>query len=202
MRTTTPIKPNRSSRAPAHIECAGGKSKRQKVWEAIRAAGDGWTTANIASAAGVDSRAVRTYLSALKAGGYITATYAAPHRAHRYALTNDIGIDAPRITLTGQVITMGLAQQHMWQTLRITGHALTPVELAGLSSTVGVPVSLTAARDYLGYLNRAGYLSSTGGRFRLIKNTGPKAPMVQRTKRVYDPNNDSVAMQEVDDGDI
>lgn len=200
--TNYPPPGRHSTRAPAHIELAGGKSKRQRVWEAIRAADDDWTASAIAAAAGVDGTAVRTYLMALKAGGYITATYAAPHRAHRYALTNDVGIDAPRVTLTGQPITMGAAQQQMWQTLRITGQALSPAELAGLASTERVQVTLTAARDYLGYLNRAGYLAVAGGRYRLTKNTGPRAPMVQRTKRVYDPNSDSVAMQEVDDGDI
>lgn len=194
--------PRRSTRSPAHIECAGGKSKRQRVWEAIRATGEEWTTAEIAAAAGVDATAVRTYLTALRAGGYITATYTALHRARRYTLTRDVGIDAPRVNIDGQPITMGAAQQQMWQTLRITGQALTPAELSGLASTERVPVSLTAARDYLGYLNRAGYLSAAEGRYRLIKNTGPRAPMVQRTKQVYDANTARVMHQEVDDGDI
>lgn len=205
MQTATNYPPpgRHSTRAPAHIELAGGKSKRQRVWEAIRARkGVEWTTSEIATAAGVDATAVRTYLTALRAGGYIEATYTALHRARRYMLANDVGIDAPRVTLTGQPITMGAAQQQMWQTLRITGQALSPAELAGLASTERVQVTLTAARDYLGYLNRAGYLAAADGRYQLIKNTGPRAPMVQRTKRVYDPNSDSVAMQEVDDGDI
>lgn len=200
--TNYPLPGRHSTRAPAHIELAGGKSKRQRVWEAIRARkGVEWTTSEIANAAGVDATAVRTYLTALRAGGYIEAT-GAGKRARRYRLANDVGIDAPRVTLTGQPITLGSAQQQMWQTLRITGQALSPAELSGLASTERVPVTLTVARDYLGYLNRAGYLAVAGGRYRLTKNTGPRAPMVQRTKRVYDPNSNSVAMQEVDDGDI
>lgn len=189
------LKNTHPTRAPAHIECAGGKSKRQRVWEAIRVAGDGWTTDSIAKASGMDATAVRTYLSALKAGGYITAV-PDQTRIHRHTLIKDVGIDAPRINRRGSPITLGLAQQQMWQTLRITGQAFSPDELSGLASTPRVPVSPAAAAGYLGHLRRAGYLVATAkGRYRLIKNTGPRAPMVQRTKSVYDPNQDVVMQQ-------
>ena len=74
-------------------------------------------------------------------------------------------------------------------------------------------VSEASADDYIIFLHRAGYLkmiapAKVGGfskvrekaRYRFLshKNTGPKAPMIQRVKHVYDPNLEQVVWPKED----
>lgn len=95
----------------------------------------------------------------------------------------------------------------MWRTLRLLPGDTNARELAAHAATVAVPVSLSAAEHYLGALNAAGYLLRTqagkglgkagkgiAARYRLkpARNTGPRPPMICKTKVVYDPNEDEV----------
>jgi hypothetical protein len=68
------------------------------------------------------------------------------------------------------------------------------------------------AQDYLNQLALAGYLIEikkgqaqgthpTRFRFNPARNTGPRPPMIQRTKAVYDPNLGQVVWQEEPDHD-
>ena len=66
------------SRKPAHLEMIGGKSPRQRMWEAIRdtAIGGnpengGFTATDIARACKIEAPAVSEYLRALHLGGYL-----------------------------------------------------------------------------------------------------------------------------------
>jgi hypothetical protein len=72
-------------------------------------------------------------------------------------------------------------------------------DLAIAASVYGAPVRFHEARTYLGFLHRGGYLavqappSTTPGEhrrttYRFIRNTGPLAPMVTRSRAVWDPN--------------
>jgi hypothetical protein len=87
----------------------------------------------------------------------------------------------------------------MWRTLRILRADTNARELAAHASTPQIQVRETAANDYLQNLHRAGYLHRVkpghgvgrGGiqaRYRLIRDTGPRPPMVCRADAVYDPN--------------
>lgn len=192
------------ARKPAQLELKGGKGPRQRVWDLIRAT-RGKPFERLAVIPGdVPVETARTYLAALEKAGYIALEGdrpgAFPHyRVRRYVLARDAGVDAPRVKRDGTTVTQGLAQEQMWRTLRLLKGDTNARELAAHASTPEVPVQETAAADYLGNLHRADYLLRTkegkgkgcGGiqaRYRLQRNTGPRPPMVCRTKALYDPN--------------
>lgn len=161
----------------------------------------------------VDADTLRSYLRCLIAakivahvgertepGAATRKTYSA--KLHR--LIVDEGVDAPRVRKDGSRVTQGLAQEQMWRTLRLlAGGDTNARELAAHASSSIAPVAEVAAADYLRMLALAGYLDCTvqghgalgsapavQSRFRLRadRNTGPKPPMICRTKVVFDPN--------------
>ncbi|WP_153116057.1 hypothetical protein [Rhodocyclus tenuis] len=200
-------------------EYVGGVGPRQRVWDAIRllAATEGvvFTERDILSAvprkalADVDLSAIRDYRRGLVAAGIlVVAVEGTARNAAAYRLAVDSGIEAPRVRRDGTRVTTGLAQEQMWRTLRMLPTEFNARELASYASTPENPVSEVAAADYLGNLNRAGYLivvsvgkgnaySSQRARYRLDprRNSGPKPPMVCRTHVVYDPNLGRVVWQ-------
>lgn len=191
---------------------AGGKGPRQRIWEAIRArAGVPWTRYTIARAAGVADTTVTTYAQALEKAGIVVR--AGETRINALAaevswtLARDEGLEAPRLKRDGSRVTQGLAQEQMWRTLRILPGDLNARELAAHASTEAAPVTLAAAEHYLTGLHAAGYLlraaagkglgkpgKGLAARYRLhpARNTGPRPPMVCRTRAVYDPNEGKV----------
>lgn len=188
----------------------GGKGPRQRIWEAIRAMGDQeWTRYQIVRAAKVEGSTVVTYLQALAKAGIIAVTQqiavSGAARENRYQLVNDEGLDAPRLRRDGSRVTQGLSQEQMWRTLRMMSADTNARELSAHASTPQIAVLEITADDYLRALHTAGYLDRTaegkgtgnGGiqaRYRLkrSRNTGPRPPMICRTKVVYDPNEDKV----------
>lgn len=157
----------------------------------------------------VDPETARTYVAALQRAEIVELAKVEPGRygRKRYRLLRDEGADAPRLRRDGSRVTQGLAQEQMWRTLRMVRGDTNARELAAHASTPDVPVAEDAAHDYLMRLHIAGYLDRTaegkgigrgwgkGGtgrqaryRLRADRNTGPKPPMVCRTKVVFDPN--------------
>ena len=180
---------------------AGGKGPRQKIWEAIRAMGTEaeWDKYTIARRADVEDQTVGTYIQALVKGGIVVETCREKHgnvaQKVCYRLAIDKGLDAPRLRRDGSPVVQGLSQEQMWRTLRMMNADTNFRELAAHASTPGVPVSPAAASDYIQVLYHAGYLTQTraGGpakpaRYKLKKNTGPRPPMLCRTRVLYDPN--------------
>lgn len=201
------------ARRPAPLELVGGKGPRQRLWDAIRARkGAEWTRYEISRAANVDDGTTSTYVQSLQAAGIVDST-----REERktnvaavryYKLLKDEGIDAPRVRRDGSRVAQGLPQEQMWRTLRSLKGDTNARELAAYASTDAIQVDEEAAGDYLKHLYAADYLvrtaearrvgrsGKTQSRYRLLKNTGPRAPMICRTKVVYDPNLGKVVHQE------
>lgn len=193
------------SRKPAHIEvakAAGRPYGRRAVWLAIRELGT-FTQAELRlSIPHVNKHVVKEYVAALIKAGYVAPgqMITAPTKWHsagrvrQYALIRNTGVDAPRLKKDGTEMPP-TAQQHMWTAMKIIGW-FTPAELAGGASTAEVQVSLEAAKDYVKHLHASGYLQKSAGKgvtsYRLINDTGGMAPMVQRTKVVFDPNRNEI----------
>lgn len=188
---------------------AGGKGPRQMIWDAIRANGleAEWTRYQIARAAGVEDNTAVTYLQALAKAGFIVVTH--EERINNiatekyYRLVRDEGIEAPRLRRDGSRVTQGLVQEQMWRALRMLKGDINARELSAHASTPAVTVDESAAEHYLGVLHKAGYLQCTKvgkglghvgrgvqARYILVPicNTGPRPPMVCKTKVLYDPN--------------
>ncbi|WP_410499674.1 hypothetical protein [Chitinibacter sp. S2-10] len=206
----------RHKRQSAELEMKGGKSKRQRIWEAVRLLRDSFSISSISSTSKIEAATVQTYLLALNKGGYIAALddTAVIGQEKILHLIRDNGLEAPRLQRDGQPVQQGRAQEQMWRTMRILGRDFNHLELAELASTDEVRVAETAANDYLRNLSHAGYLirqskgkgHGNGGtpsryRFDPTRYSGPRPPMIQRTKSVYDPNLGKVVWQEAPDHD-
>lgn len=219
-------------RKPVHLERKGGKSPRQRIWEALRAlaltpsphpGGEGeeqhaqslpmgrFDLDRIERATRIEPATIFSYLRSLQKAGFIAVVEpATAQRKQVYALARDNGCEAPRIDKQGRPVTQGMGNEQMWRTLRLIGE-FGALELAAHASTERVPVLAQTAERYLGHLYRAGYLVlvcparklGSGGyqpaRYRLApgKYSGPRPPMIQRSKAVYDPNLDQVVWEEV-----
>lgn len=177
-----------SNRKPAHLEYVGGKSPRQRIWENIRANKTGFTVKDLVGSlpGTIHADSTRCYVKALAAGRFLQFDEALNH----YTLIKDNGVEAPRVRKDGSLVTQGRAQENMWRTLRTLAYPVNHHELAGIASTKEHPVNPIAARDYLLNLKLAGYLDKSQGKYRLLPamNTGPRPPMIQRIKQIYDPN--------------
>lgn len=181
---------------------ASAAPNRQRIWETIRAlhADDQPISARDVWALMVDTMPrsrVEDYIRSLAAGGYLKLLNPDRRRGvvAEFALIRDVGVEAPRVRRDGSVPPVP-GREHLWRTLRIIGD-FTAAELADAASTPESPIARNTADEYCLFLRAAGYLqvtrpSSPGipTRYRLLPSrwTGPLAPMIQRTKRLYDPN--------------
>ncbi|WP_047257975.1 hypothetical protein [Chromobacterium subtsugae] len=186
---------------PAHIEMAGGRDTRQRIWEAVRARRNGFTRLDIAMATDMGVHTIRRYIQALQHAGFVAGREERLRigQEKTYYLARDNGLEAPRITTGGKPITQGLGQENVWRTLRIMGGEFSAAELAAMASTEAVQVDPYVVAAYLGHLEHAGYVTFVAmdgknrrWRFNPTRNTGPRPPMIQKTKAVYDPNIDRV----------
>lgn len=195
-------------RKPVHLELKGGKGLRQIVWERIRSLNGAEFSLVDVVKGGEATDTVRDYIEGLARAGYLTLTQTAitngnlqQRRSRRWKLARDTGADAPRVRRDGTPVTQGLAQERMWRCLRMLKGDINAKELAAHASIEGAPVKESTANDYLLNLRLAGYCEITKdaqrhqcgkaaqrARYRLISNTGPRPPMVQRTDTLYDPN--------------
>lgn len=204
------------SRKAAHTEAAEAQGRipgRRGVWAAIRAL-QTFTRAELRLAVPhVSQNAVHEYLAQLVKAGFVqVGDWAAGQsrgagKVRQYTLVRDIGVEAPRLSKNGQELPPS-AQQLMWGTMKILGwfspeelaaHAGIDSVAAGLSGTPEVRIPPETAREYARRLYLAGYLQASGDgqpRYRLIKDTGGLAPMIQRTKVVFDPNLNAVMWHE------
>jgi hypothetical protein len=176
-----------NNRKPAHLEFVGGKSPRQRIWEKIRSYNGLTFTLQdlIGDLPGtIHKDTTRTYVHSLVAAGHLET------QEGFYLLVRDNGVEAPRVRKDGSEVTQGRAQENLWRTLRSLNHTVSYHELAAMASTPDHPVSTSFAMDYLLNLHKAGYLNKIGQKYHLnpAMNTGPRPPMIQRIKQVYDPN--------------
>ncbi|MCY1356276.1 hypothetical protein D9M68_516010 [compost metagenome] len=174
------------------LEMQGTKGNRQRVWEALRAHRDSFTAYQVARQSQVHDDTVRSYLQSLLRGGWVEVISGERFEQQTLRLVRDNGAEAPAVTRDGRLSPVGRGTEAMWRTLRILGE-VDAVQLAEQASAA-VPTTLWAARSYLKWLKRAGYVQVIGtdkrARYRLVlgRNTGPRPPMIQRIGQVFDPN--------------
>jgi hypothetical protein len=169
---------------------------RQAIWEALRAADAPMTRAQIHETTKVPPTTIGNYLQGLaEAGLVMKADGPGVHPVWSLSGT-DTGYHAPRVRRDGSRVVTGDGCGNMWRTMRAMGE-FSPRELASHSTTDTVGVSETHAKVYCSKLLAAGFLrvlrKARPGQqqaiYRLVRNTGPRPPVVQRVQRVFDPNN-------------
>jgi hypothetical protein len=170
------------------------KPSRQDIWDAIQAHPEAFTTDFLGRRSLANQKTIEDYLKCLIAGGYISKDETCEPTS--YTLLRDAGQHAPRLRLDGTPVTQGAGTENMWRSIYML-REFTHEDIAQHATTTDVKVSTKTARAYVGVLNRCGYLKvlrkaePIKGRlaqYRLIRNTGPRPPQVQRVKRIYDPN--------------
>ena len=174
---------------------------RQEIWTAIRAFGPGraFTLVELVDASHANRKTAQDYLRCLGPGGIVET-----REGGSYALITDAGYHAPRLNRSGQPVTQGAGTENMWRSMRMLTQ-FSWQDIAAHSTTPSVTVSSDSAKTYCGMLLKCGYLrvipkADTRGRlaiYRLVRNSGPLPPMIQRVKRVYDPNTRAVYGEEV-----
>lgn len=198
------------SRLPAVTELAGGKSQRQRVWEAIRslsacALGGAFSADDLSRCSKVEMPIVRDYLVGLAAGDYLRVVNIKQERRVKkfFFLAKDTGVEAPRVRRDGSPVIAGRGTQAMWDAITVLD-TFTHAFLAELAM-----VKPATAANYCGFLGRAGYLelvlpghgTGRGGVasvWRCVREhrNKPRAPMITRLKAVYDPNVHQIVWQD------
>lgn len=193
----------KAGRKPAPLERVGALTPRERIWAAMRRM-QRWDLYTLSRRAQAADETVQTYCASLLKAGFVARDRAQTKTAKgsfgpcQYRLVRDVGLDAPRVRRDGSLIEIATARERMWAALKVL-QTFTSRELVMVASVEGAPVSEQDAKSYLKHLSRAGYLSvrRRPGRlshYRLHRamDTGPKPPIVQRVKRIYDPNLDRV----------
>lgn len=147
---------------------------------------------------------IRTYVKRLTLGNFLENIEGVSHIGNvtgsytrkRWALINDVGIDAPRLDKKGCQSKQGIVRKRLWNAMKILKE-FNWFELSAAAETDGIKIKELDVRDYLKHLKKAGYIRvvvqathTSPARYRFIAayNTGPLPPMVQRVKQVFDPN--------------
>ena len=172
-----------------------GLDSRQAIWDAIRRL-ETFTTREVRNETLLTMDSVRDYLEGLEAAGYIAPSVKVQGYPTVWKILKDIGVEAPRVRKDGSPVTQGQGRENMWQAMRIL-RTFTARELAVAARTPECMVRESTAADYAKHLHKAGYLSKQDCVYHMLPTafTGPLAPMIQRTKRVWDPNQRKVRWQ-------
>jgi predicted ArsR family transcriptional regulator len=167
---------------------------RPAIWAALLRLRRG-TVAEISNASGAPNRTARSYLQALTLAGYVARTDRPDAGAIFELVAERAPKDPPRLRADGQPTRQGSGRDRLWRTMKML-RAFTARDLAVAASLPDAPIALEEAKDYAKTLSAAGYLATVkpgtprGGLavYRLVKNTGPQPPQIQRRNSVYDPN--------------
>ncbi|WP_321276952.1 hypothetical protein [Thiomicrorhabdus indica] len=184
-------------RKPANLMPRNTPTYREAVWIQIRKLKT-FSSRELLKAVRIKALtldSLQYYLRGWVRSGNLNAEGVGANR--RYTLMVDTGVNPPRVNHKGEPITQGKSRQQMWNTMRINGQ-FNYRELATFASTEDHAVSERDAQDYVVHLHKAGYLMqisepNPNGKLAVYKlkpthNTGPKPPLVQRTKIVVDQN--------------
>lgn len=175
-----------------------GIDSREAIWAEIRKRRDSFTVRDLHLSTTMKMESVREYVTGLVNAGYVEekedggglkAKVPFKTPAVIYTLVRDVGIEAPRVRKDGTPVTQGQGTANMWRTMRIIG-TFSARELAVSASTETCIISESTAKSYVSHLCQAGYLVQVKGIYRFVPSmhTGPKPPMIQRVKRVWDQN--------------
>lgn len=170
------------------------------MWEAIRVHKDGFTLTGLTNNfCDLKRETLRTYLRALVKGGYVIKAVEGDIKTPTvFKLSKDVGVNAPNVNPKGELSTSGNGTQQMWRTMRML-RDFSYLDLVAAASTEETPLSVWTVKTYVIALCHAGYLRRVDkGRYAFVsaRFTGPRAPMIQRLKTVFDPNLQRIVWQQ------
>lgn len=176
----------------------GKESRRQKIWEEIRKQRE-FTLDSLTTGSRTDRGTIRTYVVGLEKAGFIRVFdrketdkpfVTTQFKTNCYVLEKDVGIDAPRVTRDGKILSADI-NQDLWRAMKI----LKEFSVTDLIASTTQKTTVDNVKTYCLFLTRAKYLKRNGSRFVFVKSTGAKAPRILRIKAVFDPNLNKVVYQ-------
>lgn len=176
---------------------------RQAMWQALKQTPDQITVAAIAKVTKLHRWTVAKYLKALAEAGHLEVVDAPTGLPGVWRLINDIGHHAPRVRADGSKVTQGEVYNQLWRSM----YMLKDFTFQDLIQSASIEISENTAKDYCKRLLAAGYLKvlrkadphkAQVALYRLIRHSGPKAPQVQKVRRVFDPNSGQVYAGQVE----
>lgn len=201
-------------RKSANVAAVGGVMPRQRVYDVLREYARAQRFVSlwvIATDAQVDEAVVQTYVRALHLAGLVVereevarARCTSDGRTYQpgigqecaYRLVRDLGVEAPRLTREGLALAGLTTQEAIWRAVRVL-RRFSWVDVHAAVSPDDAPTAPATVKAYLADLHAAGYtkkvMTEKPGTpalwaLRPDRDTGPRAPMVQRSKVVFDPN--------------
>ena len=201
------IAPGRGRKAADAMAARGIVDNQQAIWQAICVL-DEFSQKDIQhevyhqQGKPVHHDTIRSYVKRLCLAGFLEVIREEPvfgnARRKIYQRTAEAPVETPRVTREGKPSAPeGSANENMWRTMRILGQ-FTARDLAIHASTEETIVSEGTAKAYTKMLFKAGYLvlAQAGKtpktqhlyRFLPSRYSGPRAPMIQKIKAVFDPN--------------
>ncbi|MFP5259304.1 MAG: hypothetical protein ACLGQH_09795 [Acidobacteriota bacterium] len=186
-------------RKQAHL--TGGITGRDIVWDSLRALRE-TGVGELSRRSGQPKGLVEDYLKALGKAGIVEVVdeqMGPLARLRRvYRLVKDQGLEAPRVRKDGTLLPAS-GRQRMWRAMGILKD-FSPRDLAATASLPEAPVALAEAVYYCRWLEKGGYLKDCGhGRYvvLLAMRHGPRAPMIQRVRRLLDPNTGEILCETI-----
>jgi hypothetical protein len=190
------------SRQAEHVPA--GLTGRDLVWDAMRDLRT-FTVDELCKRTGLKRGSVDDYVQALIKAGLVIRSGDRPSplgnagsfpRAEYSFAAQVVPLETPRVHRDGTIIPQS-GRQRMWRAMGI----LKEFSLRDLVATAGLPeapIEITEAGYYCNWLARGGYLrSAASGRYLVIPamRHGPRAPMIQRVRRLLDPNTGEIVCE-------
>ncbi len=174
----------------------------QHYWDTIMSrhrAGEPFSIRMIDAASNANLAATREFVTRLHKAGILEVVEPAASTIDTLFRPTVIQSVAPRVRRDGVVIESQPGTRCMWNLMRspMARSGFTYRDLVHWGSTDETRIKPGSAKAYIGALAVAGYLicldrgrPGTPATWRLDPrhNTGPEAPMILRTKLVFDPN--------------
>ncbi|MFK5894253.1 MAG: hypothetical protein QM504_13610 [Pseudomonadota bacterium] len=198
-----------------HLQHAMGRKKlrgRDAIWTVIREIRTDISLDDLERKTKINRMTIKSYLQGLTAAGYLEQIAIDKNQSRSsyikrsWNLILDIGVQRPYVDKNGKEVKSAVGRNQMWRVLKMMKNAFDKHELRLLASTEEHNININEVNYYLRHLAFAGYVKEIqkgkGGKaalYRFIpsKNTGPRAPMIQRVHQVFDPNlNEVVWLQE------
>lgn len=166
-------------------------------------AGQTFSQADLFSASNDQDNTIRDFIRRMEKAGVIELIERAETARESRFRPTVIQSRAPRARRDGSIIESQPGTRCMWNLMRgpTARSGFTYHDLISWGATDETKISVATAKAYITMLSKAGYLikldagkPGTAATWRLnpAMNTGPHAPMILRTKLVYDPNRDEV----------
>lgn len=190
--------PRKSSKAT--LRPTGALTAQERVWAAIRAQRE-FDADSLFVATRQPVGVMRTYIGRLNKGAFIERIAPARRdRPARYALLNDVGVEAPRLDASGRV-QGDPVHERLWRTVKILGE-FTARDLIAVQPPGQAHIALNTVRCYCSALLKAGYVIKTrqhktgvDARYRKIGSrcTGEKSPSIRADgSAIFDSKRDQV----------